>query len=194
MKSLDLFPIIFKDTYEFNWKSLSNKVYDLIQESDPISELESGGITTVGLNLYEDKRPHLWEEFSDYLEWLRPKVESVWGNWGLVPQRKYITGSWFNLHKCGDYTKPHHHHSTHIVVTAYLQCPKDSGCIQFQNPFSLQKLSEPVATPDEGLWTDCVCETNDILIFPGWIDHRTQPSNSQEDRIVFTMNISGSYE
>lgn len=194
MNSLDLFPIVWKDHYDFDWENIKEKVYSLIDESDTHSSLESGGITTVGLNLYPEKRPHLWEEFSGYLNWLQLKVEGIWQKWGLIPQSKLITGSWFNLHQTGNYTKEHHHHSTHVVATAYLRCPKNSGCIQFQNPFSLQKLSEPVATPDEGLWVDCVCETNDILLFPGWLQHRTQPSQSNEDRIVFTVNISGVYD
>lgn len=194
MESLDLFPIIWKEKYQFDFQSLGSKVYELIEESDTKSDLEYGGISTVGLNLYEGKRPHTWKEFSDYMDWLRPRVEDIWSKWSLLPQRKYVTGSWFNLHRYGDYTREHHHHSTHIVVTAYLKCPPNSGCIQFRNPYTIQKLSEPVSTPDEGLWVDCVCETNDVLIFPGWIEHRTQPSRTHEDRIVFTMNISGSYE
>jgi uncharacterized protein (TIGR02466 family) len=194
MKSLDLFPIIWKDNYTFDWNKLESKVMNLINESDTSSLLEVGGKTTVGLNYFEDKRPHKWEEFQDYFEWLQPRVENIWSRWGLIPQRKFITGSWFNLHNKGDYTKEHHHHSTHIVVSTYLQCPENSGCIQFKNPYEMQKLSEPVATPDEGLWTDCEIKTNDVLIFPGWIRHRTLPSCSNYPRIVFTMNISGTYE
>jgi len=32
-------------------------------------------------------------------------------------------------------------------------------------------------------------ETNDVLIFPGWLKHRVQPNNTNEERIVMTFNI-----
>jgi len=63
MESLDLFPIIWKEKYQFNFQSLGSKVYELIEESDTKSDLEYGGISTVGLNLYEGKRPHTWKEY-----------------------------------------------------------------------------------------------------------------------------------
>jgi hypothetical protein len=31
--------------------------------------------------------------------------------------------------------------------------------------------------------------TNDVLIFPGWLKHRVQPSRTDEERIVMTFNI-----
>jgi len=194
MKNVDLFPIVFKDTYNFDWDNISPRVMNLISEAEDESYSKVNGKTTVALNHFFDKRPHAWPEFFDYVEWLKPKVEFVWARWGLLPQRKFVTGSWFNLHTKGSYTKEHYHHSTHIVVTAYLKCPPDSGCIQFRTPYELQKLSEPVATPDAGLWEDCLVETNDVIFFPGWIRHRTQVSQSDDPRIVLTMNISGAYE
>lgn len=191
MKNLDLFPIIFKDTYDFNWHQIKPKVMSLIDESDYSATLEIGGKTTVGLNYYPDKRPHNWKEFSNFVEWIEPRVETVWQKWGLMPQKKYISESWFNLHNIGDYTKEHYHHSVHIVVASYLTCPPLSGCIQFKTPYEQQKLSEPVSCPDEGIWVDCEVNTNDVLVFPGWMKHRTTISNSNESRIVYTMNIIG---
>lgn len=194
MNALNLFPIIWKDTFQFDWQVIEPKVTQLFSEVDSFASLEVGGKTTVGLNLYPDKRPHTWEEFSPFMEWARPRVEYIWQKWGLIPQKKYVTGSWFNLHNQGDYTKEHHHHSTHIVISSYLQCPPNSGGIEFKNPFEIYKYSEPVSEPDNGIWTEETVKTNDVLFFPGWLKHRTAISSSEQRRIVFTMNISGQYE
>ena len=32
-------------------------------------------------------------------------------------------------------------------------------------------------------------KTGDIVVFPGWLWHKVQPSNSDEERIVWTINI-----
>ena len=31
-------------------------------------------------------------------------------------------------------------------------------------------------------------KTNDIIVFPGWLWHKTQASNTEEDRYVMTIN------
>jgi len=194
MKTVDLFPIIWKDQYEFNLDTLEPKITKLFSEVSYNSSLEEGGKSTVSLNIFPDKRPHEWKELSDFVEWCKPRVEYMWQKWALIPQRKYITGSWFNIHHEGDYTKEHHHHSTHITIAAYLKCPPNSGFIEFRSPFEIYKLSEPVIEPDNGIWVEQEIKTNDVLFFPGWLKHRTAPSLTKEARIVFTMNISGQYE
>lgn len=191
MKSLDVFPIVFKDHYQFDWETISPRVLSLFDEVDEYAALEVNGKTTVGLNIYEDKRPHLWPEFTDYIQWLQPRVESIWSRWGLRPMKKYCTGSWFNLHTRDCHTLEHYHHGVHLVITSYLQCPKNSGFIQLRSPHELHKLGEPLASPDAGIWEEVPVETNDILIFPGWIKHKTGVSTTDDPRIVFTMNVSG---
>ena len=34
-------------------------------------------------------------------------------------------------------------------------------------------------------------QTNDILVFPGWLKHATQPNNTDEDRVVLSINYEG---
>ena len=37
-------------------------------------------------------------------------------------------------------------------------------------------------------YSEVPIKTNDVLIFPGWMSHRAQPSKSNEERLVFTLN------
>ena len=96
--------------------------------------------------------------------------------------------SWINIHKKSGITLEHNHSHTPLVITAYLKLPINSGFIEFRDPLEYHKTNTPI-TPEEELWKAVPCETNNILIFPGWIKHRTQPNLTNNDRIVLTMNI-----
>ena len=80
-----------------------------------------------------------------------------------------------------------------FVVTAYLKLPKDGGFIEFRDPLEYHKNNTPIE-PEEQTWKAIPCETNDVLIFPGWLRHRVQPSQTDEERIVLTMNIGPANE
>lgn len=41
------------------------------------------------------------------------------------------------------------------------------------------------------LWKELKVKTNDVLVFPGWLNHRTQPNTTDTERIVMTYNING---
>ena len=41
---------------------------------------------------------------------------------------------------------------------------------------------------EEFNWKKVEAKTGDVLIFPGWIKHRTQPNESDENRWVLTSN------
>ena len=43
----------------------------------------------------------------------------------------------------------------------------------------------------ETIWRLIEVKTNDILVFPGWLQHKTQPNNTDEDRVVLTVNYEG---
>ena len=41
----------------------------------------------------------------------------------------------------------------------------------------------------EDCWSTVPTETYDVLIFPSWLKHRTQPNFSQQKRIAVSMNF-----
>jgi hypothetical protein len=43
--------------------------------------------------------------------------------------------------------------------------------------------------PEMSLYKEIQVKTNDVVIFPGWLKHRVQPSQTDEERIVMTFNI-----
>lgn len=183
-------PYIFKYQYDFKWPEIKDDVYTALKEVPNVSELEIGNSTST---LFEQAfPPHEWKHpiFKDFFEWLNGPLTEVWNgmnyNWGT--KRCHYINSWFNIHQNTGQTLEHHHSYSELVVTCYLQLPKDSGYIEFRDPLEYHKAHTPI-TPEKELWKEVPAVTGDILIFPGWLKHRTQPNTTDNDRIVMTVNV-----
>ena len=91
------------------------------------------------------------------------------------------------------HTLPHDHGSTNVVVSAYVQVPQDSGNLMFEqllrtNWTHYSRIPEGTC---HDYWKEVSVKTNDVLLFPGWMTHKTQASKSNGDRITFTINTDG---
>jgi ectoine hydroxylase-related dioxygenase (phytanoyl-CoA dioxygenase family) len=60
-----------------------------------------------------------------------------------------------------------------MVSAAYLSIPDNSGYFEYKDV----------------TWKELPTVSGDVIIFPGWIEHRTQTNNSSEDRWVITTNF-----
>jgi len=181
--------LICKYHYDFDWSKLKDKVYDHINSTKGSTVLEHGDSKSSIASGYTDKGRILdWPEIREFVSWLEPILEFQWSHHGYVYVEKRIGEVWFNRHGMGGQTLEHHHNGIGLVLTAYLQLPPESGFIEFRDPLEYHKANSPII-PEHQLWKPVECATNDVLIFPGWLKHRTQASNSRDDRIVMTMNI-----
>ena len=126
-----------------------------------------------------------------FINWLEPKIEIALNEWDVAYDTYFISKSWANLHTKGGYTKPHEHGPGSVVVSIYVKQPANGGNILFEN-FMRDKwiayTREDKHNNIHDYWREIAVNTNDVLLFPGWITHKTQSSNTDEDRIVFTIN------
>jgi uncharacterized protein (TIGR02466 family) len=187
MNSIELFsPLVYKTNFPVNLGLIINRLNSLIDNVDTNAKLEKGGgISTAG----KDDHPHRWHELEKLSSFVFQKSEEVWQRWGMIPVEKRIEKSWINVHPPGAYTDEHSHGDVSIVATVYLYLPKNSGFIEFRNPLEYPWSGYPKFDLNHALWKSIPCVTGDILLFPGWLHHRVQPNNSEEDRVVLTMNI-----
>lgn len=180
-------PLVYKFEYEFDQKIFLPKIKDLFKLVKKNSFLETGdALSTVSLN--EIHQPHTWMELKDFQEWLGDKIGSIKRDYEFFNTNSKVDQSWVNLHKKGGKTLEHVHSFTTFVVSSYLQCPPNSGNIEFLDPLEYHKFQHPII-PEEVLWKQVECKTNDVLIFPGYIKHRTQENFTDDERIVMTFNI-----
>jgi hypothetical protein len=184
-------PIVIKTHYDgFDWKQMESVCEHLIKTTEIKTPLEQGDAASSAPNNHQ--QPHVMKEFKPFFDFIRPVVDHIMHNeWGLYKNYNYIIGnSWVNFHGKGGATITHHHGATALTLACYLNLPKDGGYIQFLDPLEYQKgfhLKEN--GDDEWNWRTIKAQTGDVLLFPGWLRHKTESNkNPNEKRWVLTAN------
>jgi uncharacterized protein (TIGR02466 family) len=179
---------ILKTKFDFPWKKLESKVdhifSDQITETHP--EVKIGNSTLMS----RIEEPHQWPELTEYLGFISSIMPTVAAHYDLLPAGINITNSWFNCHKPGGQSLQHEHGTVDIVVSSYPRFPKNSGRIEFKDPLEYHWHGYPKKNNRNMYWKAVDIEEGDVLIFPGWIKHRTEINNSNENRYVLTVNLN----
>jgi uncharacterized protein (TIGR02466 family) len=180
-------PLIWKFSYQFDYKVLQPKFNDLFDQVELNSILEKGNaLSTVSLPI--SKQPHGWSELADFQNWLGEKINHIRTEFEFYETHSEVQNSWVNRHLQGGETLAHSHSYSTFVASCYVQCPPNSGNIEFKDPLEYHKHCFPII-PEYTFYKEVECNTNDVIIFPAWLIHRTQPNNTSQERIVMTFNI-----
>ena len=102
----------------------------------------------------------------------------------------FIPQLWVNVNKRGDWNTIHQHGAYHLAGTYYVKVPKDSGRICFRDPrpsaignvfvnYSFDKGEFKKVNIMEGL----------LMIWPPYLDHFVEPSQTDEERISISFDI-----
>lgn len=100
---------------------------------------------------------------------------------------------WANRHRRNSMTLEHLH-GTQICGVYYLKYPANSGRLIFRSPLEYAVCGCPQVDvvdwtmPDRSLHYMDI-EPGDLSLFPGWLKHMTEPSRSNEDRVVVSFNM-----
>jgi len=196
------FPYIYKSRFDFEFDTFKDKVDAHLAESKKVTDKQNlitpeknGGITSVVLHRKPDNiYPHKWSEFGlEFDEFLNDSLKTIWDerfyDQGLA---RYIERSWINVHYKDGYTEEHLHHGVDVACVCYLKVPDNSGGLQIKNPLSAYDTSEPKVDTYyyEGKdWVTIDVKTNDVIFFPGWLLHRTEPNKVDEGRYVMSLNV-----
>lgn len=101
-----------------------------------------------------------------------------------------IDQCWSNIHYTNSLTLQHSHSLMPIVATFYLEADENSGNLILINPMEYSLTHIPYCVPIENK-TEVVVPVSkgDLILFPGWIRHRTEPNLGDYERIVISYNI-----
>tara|TARA_B100000575_G_scaffold99874_1_gene79685 strand:+ start:239 stop:1186 length:948 start_codon:yes stop_codon:yes gene_type:complete len=207
MVDLNPFPYLYKSTYDFKFDTIKEKVLDDIKRSKNIVEQtgiqtpeKEGAYTTVILagaevNGQRWTPPHTWTELSNFVDnWLPQKVKKLWNDWGLSPYAiPFISESWINEHSYGSFTEGHHHQNSQISLSCYLNVPENSGRLMIKDPMEIYNHSRPLNfdhTLSGKSWRYIGVDTNDVIFFPGFLEHQTERSQSNDKRYIMSININ----
>jgi uncharacterized protein (TIGR02466 family) len=184
-------PLVFKLHYDgFDQQKLVPICEGLVRaaQAKRNSYLESGDAQSSVIA--QDSAPHKLAVFKPFYDWLWPHMETVLiQHWGLSHRIKYwINDSWVNRHGRGGKTLPHTHGASSMASAAYITHPEGSGHIEFRDPCETQWAFHYREFEPGGWWTIPV-KQGDVLLFPGWLEHRTEASDADTDRWVLTTNI-----
>jgi len=195
-------PYLFKGKYDFKFEKNKQKIFDNLVLAKDVSKhynveqplMRGDALTSVVLMGTQYQPPHTWPEFRDFVEgWLPSRIGEIWETWRLESRvNNYISESWLNVHPKGGWTAEHCHNRAIIAVSCYLNVPPNSGNLVVENPMQIYKCAEPMHANYDSLglkWHTVDVETNDVLLFPGWLRHKTEINQSDEERIVITTNI-----
>tara|TARA_R100001591_G_scaffold118118_1_gene139565 strand:+ start:2374 stop:2943 length:570 start_codon:yes stop_codon:yes gene_type:complete len=134
------------------------------------------------------------KDFIDLQEHIKPHVIKYMNTISLQGTAR-MEAAWANINSYKDYNEIHAHGGSQISAVYYLNKPKNSGNLFFENPFKMgmdscwngrkkkhnEYTSSRMTVP---------VETNDLILFPGWLAHGVEPNlNKKEDRISIAANI-----
>ena len=186
-------PLIFKSHfYQWDWKKIEPLCEEWTGNTPRKIYLEQGNADSSVANANEVK-PHQHPDFEGFYRWVKPIADNImFKKWKLSTGFDYkIVNSWVNVHGEGGMTEIHDHGPTTLVITAYLNLPENGGFIQFKDPLEYHHAHLIKEFDTElGSWRTLPAKTGDVVMFPGWLRHRTQPNKSKEKRWVLTTNIN----
>jgi len=194
MHDSQIFPLfstpIYKTKIEFNEnekKFLSKEIFKL-----NYFEYESGnGYTT------KEKNILLMRKFSNIKAQINEHVNKfVFDILEFNKVDLYVSSSWINLHKKGNYAQPHIHENSLFSGVLYLKIPeKNCGPITFHFPFQIPTFCTSTISPgfkNRNIYNSQSWKFNpvsgDLLIFPSHILHDVGINESNEYRYSLSFN------
>lgn len=134
-------------------------------------------------------QPHTWDEFQPFMNWINDAAGEIWNEWDLLPLNRYITNSHLNKITSGYALREHAHPGVDLVVTGYINVPDGAGNLAVRDPNDYQWQNLPIDGHPSAAWREIPVKTNIVLIFPGWLYHRTIQSQTDLPRYVITVMI-----
>jgi hypothetical protein len=199
MKSAEILypfdPYLFKLHFDFDWNTLEPICENLINGSKykDATQLKDGQTSQ-----YNNKKPHQMSEFAPFYSWLMSCIPSI-AKVSIGHQSHklmedngstmdyYVSNSWVNVHNTNGITSEHNHSCSALVVAAYMYMPENGGYFECKDPLEYHKSMLPIS--NSHLWRQIPTISGDVLVFNGWLNHRTQPNLSDKNRWVLTTNL-----
>lgn len=104
----------------------------------------------------------------------------------LAGGRLAISNSWANVYRPGSSVSLHDHGGAMLSGALYLQASPGSH-IFFRNPLlHRHKGSRPLPFAEVQA---IEVRAGELLLFPGWLEHRTDPNPGPKDKIVLSFNV-----
>ncbi len=181
--------LIYKTRFTGDLSHIADLALTSCKQNGADYSAETGGISTYNTIRNAISMP----ECTELHNFIIDQHHYVWKQWHLSNRPRQVQSSWFNWHPPGAKTEDHDHSGIHLVIVVYLKNPVNGGNIQFKDPMHQVWASYPRTEDYMYDWESVEVTTGDILFFPGFMRHRTEVNQSNEDRLVLTTNVCIDY-
>jgi len=176
-----------------------NEKYDLFYEETEkaISSARKDNPTFIS-KLVNGQRPNFLEFYDlflkKYIEHCASRYVSE-SRWSFIkPDTDYeavIDESWINIDGKGCYQAAHTHPRSIISGTYYHQCDGDEGNLVLYNPIPYIQYGQfPENIYTCGGELPVQIQKGKLVMFPSWLQHRTDCNKTDKERISIAFNIS----
>jgi len=150
-----------------------------------------------GTKPFEIRNLHIQTKHQEIITWIQEHIREYWKELGYVPNHTpQIQHMWANLTPKGGNIIHHNHSPFEIAGSFYVNAEPEMGSIAMVDPLEIIKGRLPIYTNSESKQGRYFFDhieppaPGKLVLFPGWLYHKTQPNPSDEERIVMGMNIS----
>ena len=191
-----IFPLTFYKVSLGDTNSLLESLSAFLDESYDKTINNNQGSMRGGLCSYNSSRElHLNPAFKDITDVIFQHVNIFWKELGYN-HTPYIYEMWTNKYPPESFIDAHNHAPIPLTVSFYLKKETNAGNLVFENPLEALLKHQPIkALQDRNAYHtlfdyEVKVEAGDLVIFPGWLRHKTQVNNSNSDRIMIGANIN----
>lgn len=187
---IDIHEAVMPNYNEFAQEAIG-KILPLFENPDEREhESQRGGAKSV---YYKYKfRLHENIDISPITDFILEQAKIYWNHLkyskNLTPQ---ILNTWANLTPPGGHWDSHFHSPAPIAGAFYLDAPPGVGNLVLEHPLETLLACQPFEFDLEPRHYDHVVNvfSGKLVLFPGWLRHRTQVNTSSENRLILGVNI-----
>lgn len=201
----DIFPIKIYEVefpdYATIQESLTAEVqsfFDVNREQYSNHRLFRGALSIEGTKEFEIRDLHKRLQHQEVIEFIKKHIKNYWDELGYISKiTPEIIHMWANLTPKGGNIIQHNHNPFEIAGTFYVNAEPGMGSLALVNPNEMILGRLPIYGGEESkqgrYYFDHLVEPKPgkLVLFPGWLYHKTQPNPSDKERIVIGLNANG---
>jgi uncharacterized protein (TIGR02466 family) len=137
---------------------------------------------------------HTWPELKEVVEFINHHAHEYWKALGYRKDMKPgVYEMWANRYTPNSFIDYHNHAPIHMTSTFILKREEGAGNIVFENPLETLLKHQPYEVTAENFYNlfeeEIEGHAGDLVIFPGYLKHKTRPNASNFDRIMLGANV-----
>jgi hypothetical protein len=197
---IHLFPTtIYKERLDLDINSISEFIekikLEYNQKAEDHKHLAASNNSLCYANVLQDL--HKWPEMAELVKLIRLHAYRFWKSSGYKERFIDISQMWFNVYKKGSFLTMHNHSPSYVAGTFYLSKTDSGSNIRFLDPNEMLLKTQPYGYSSseefEFFEKEIEVSTGDLLLFPGFLKHRTAPVNDDSERICIAFNFMRTY-